>query len=391
MKEQRSIIKTLAAPDISKAAGAISSIIAIAVGLIFGFFIMLISDPQQAWAGFKMILTGGLSSGKDFGNVLYYATPIIMTGLSVAFAFKTSLFNIGASGQFIMGAYGAVLVGVKLSSLGQIQWFVALLAAMVFGAVWAILPGVLKAFFNVNEVISCIMLNYIGMYTVNMLVKETVFHQYTNRSLPVAETANIPKMGLDKLFPESMVGGGIIVAIIVAIIMAIILNKTTFGYELKACGINRSAARYAGINEKKSIILAMVFSGALAGIGGGLLYLSGTGIYITVVDTMAPQGFDGISVALLGMSNPIGALFAGLFIAYITVGGSKMQLVGFVPEIISIITAIIIYCAAFSLMIRNFFVDRRMRKLNKQDEEESVKKETLKSPPEGDSKGGGNV
>lgn len=386
MKDQRSIIKVLAAPDISKASGAISSAAAIGFGLLFGFLIMLISDPQQAWAGFKMILTGGLSTPKDFGNVLYYATPIVMTGLSVAFAFKTNLFNIGASGQFIMGAYGAVLVGVKLSSLGQIQWFVALLAAMVFGALWAVLPGVLNAFFNVNIVISCIMLNYIGMYTVNMLVKETVFHQYTNRSLPVAETANIPKMGMDKLFPESMVGGGIIVAIVVAIIIAIILNKTTLGYELKACGFNRDAAKYAGINEKKNIILAMVIAGALAGIGGGLLYLSGTGIYISVVDTLAPQGFDGISVALLGMSNPIGALFAGIFIAYITVGGLQMQLVGFVPEIINIITAVIIYCAAFSLMIRNFIADRRTRRLNRQTENES--KEILKSPPQGEPKGG---
>ena len=386
MKNQKSVIKVLAAPDLSKASGAISSVIAISVGLLFGFLIMIISDPQQAWAGFKLILSGGLDTRKDFGNVLYYATPIIMTGLSVAFAFKTSLFNIGASGQFIMGAYGAVLVGVKMTQLGSAQWAVALLAAMLFGAIWGILPGVLKAFFNVNEVISCIMLNYIGMYTVNMLVKETVYHQFTNRSMPVAATANIPKMGLDKLFPEAMVGGGIIIAIVVAIIMAIILNKTTFGYELKACGINRSAAKYAGINEKKSIILAMIISGALAGIGGGLMYLSGTGIYITVVDTLASQGFEGISVALLGMSNPIGALFAGLFIAYITVGGTKMQLVGFVPEIISIIIAAIIYCAAFSLMIRNFFAERRMRKLNKQTDE--IKNET---PPDSVSKGGDSV
>jgi len=290
-----------------------------------------------------------------------------------------------------MGAYGAVLVGVKLSSLGRIQWIAALLAAMVLGALWAVLPGVLNAFFNVNVVISCIMLNYIGMYTVNMLVKETVFHQYTNRSLPVAETANIPKMGMDVLFPESMVGGGILVAVIVAIIIAVILNKTTFGYELKACGFNRDAAKYAGINEKKNIILAMIIAGALAGIGGGLLYLSGTGIYIYVADTLAPQGFDGISVALLGMSNPIGALFAGLFIAYITVGGLQMQLVGFVPEIINIITAVIIYCAAFSLMIRNFIADLRTRKLNRPPEKEEKENEALKSPPAGDLNGGGNL
>lgn len=345
-----------------KYAGPLSSVGAIVVGLLFGLLILLISNASRAGQGFLWILTGSLSSAKDIGNVLYYATPIILTGLSVAFAFRTSLFNIGASGQFIMGAYGAVLVGVNLTALGSFHWIVALLASAVFGAVWALIPGILKAYRNVNEVISCIMFNYIGMYLTNWFVKATVYHQLTNRSLPVAETANIPKMGLDLLFPNSSANGGILLAILIAIVLYIVLNKTTFGFELKACGFNRNASRYAGINEKKNIILAMVIAGALAGLGGGLLYLAGSGKYIHVEDILPAEGFQGISVALLGMSHPIGALFAGLFIAYISVGGSYMQLSGFVPEIIDIITASIIYFAAFALIFRNVLQRIRSKK-----------------------------
>jgi simple sugar transport system permease protein len=349
-------------PDLTRVAGPISSIGAIVVGLIIGLIILLIANPSKALEGFGWIIGGSLQSPKDIGNVLYYATPIIMTGLSVAFAFRTSLFNIGASGQFIMGAVGAVIVGVHGKFLGSFQWVAALLASMVFGALWALIPGILKAFYNVNEVISFIMTNYIGMYLANILVRETVYHKLTNRSLPVAATANIPKMGMDKLFPESMANGGFIIAVLIAILVYILLNKTTFGFELKACGFNKDASRYAGINAKKNIVLSLLIAGALAGIGGGLLYLAGSGKYIYVEDVLAAEGFTGISVALLGMSHPIGTLFAGLFIAYITVGGSYMQLAGFVPEIIDIITATIIYFAAFALILRSVLQRFRFRK-----------------------------
>ncbi|MGI6577116.1 MAG: ABC transporter permease [Eubacteriales bacterium] len=363
-KENRKNIdkRSFAVKFTDKLSGPLSSVIAIFTGLLFGLIILLIANPSNAFSGFSWIMTGALSSSQDMGNIFYYATPIILTGLSVAFAFKTSLFNIGASGQFIVGAYGAVLVGVKLSSLGSVHWLVALVVSAIFGAIWALIPGILKAYRNVNEVISSIMFNYIGMYLVNYLVRETVYHQLTNRSLPVAQTANVPSMGLDKLFPGSKINGGILIAIIVGILLYIILNRTTFGYELKACGLNRHASRYAGINEKKCIVLSMVIAGALSGLGGGLLYLAGTGKYIYVQDLLAPEGFSGISVALLGMSHPIGVLFAGLFIGYITVGGSYMQLSGFKPEIIDIITAAIIYFAAFSLLFRSILERIRFKK-----------------------------
>ncbi len=348
---------------IAGAAGPFSSIVAIVIGLLVGFIVLIISNPANAFFGIGKILGGGLGSSTDFGNVLYFATPIIMTGLSVSFAFRTNLFNIGASGQFIMGALGAVFVGVYGTGLGSFQWIAALLAAMLMGALWAVIPGLLQAYRNVNIVISCIMTNYIGTYFVNMTVRSYLLNTMAgDRALGVAETANIPKFGLDKLFPGSMVGGGIIIAIILAVVIHIILSKTTFGFELKACGFNRYASRYAGINEKRCIVLSMVISGALAGIGGGLMYLAGSGKYILIEDVIAPEGFTGISVALLGMSHPIGTLFAGLFIGYIIQGGNQMQLAGYVPEIVDIITAVIIYFAAFALVLRSVLQRIRMKR-----------------------------
>lgn len=344
-----------------------SSILAIMCGLLFGFIILLASNPAQAVGGFMMVLQGGFTDGiQGIGQMLYLATPIIMTGLSVGFAFKTGLFNIGASGQFTAGAFAAVFVGVKFTFLPSgIHCLAALLAALLAGALWGFVPGFLKAFFNVNEVISSIMMNYIGMYLVNMLIQNTVYDQVKNQSLPVAAGANLPKAGLDRLFPGTSINIGILIAILFVILMYIILNKTTFGYELKACGKNPDASKYAGINEKRNIILSMVIAGALAGMGGALLYLANSGKYIQVLDVIAPEGFSGISVALLGLSNPVGILFAGLFIAHITVGGYNMQLFDFVPEVIDIIISAIIYCGALSLLFRTVIHKLRMRRLKR--------------------------
>ena len=288
------------------------------------------------------------------GQVFYYSTTIILTGLSVGFAFKTGLFNIGASGQFIVGGFGAVYVGVMCENLGSMHWIVALVAGICMGAIWGAVPGLLKAFFNVNEVISAIMMNYIGMYAVNWFVKsyKPIFNNLRNESKPVLSSANIPKMGLDKIFPESSINGGFIIAVLAVILVYIVLEKTTFGYELKAVGYNRDASRYAGINEKKSIILSMVIAGAIAGLAGACLYLAGTGKHIEIVDVIADEGFTGISVALLGLCHPIGILFSGIFIAYLTAGGFYLQLFEFSTEIIDIIVAIIIYFSAFALIVR---------------------------------------
>jgi general nucleoside transport system permease protein len=342
-----------------------SSFMAVVVGMLFGLVILFLSNPSQALDGFAAICFSPIINGlKQIGQVFYYATPLIMTGLSVGFAFKTGLFNIGASGQFTFGAYGAIMVGVYGGALGGLHWVVALLAATLLGALWAAIPGLLKAYANVHEVISSIMMNYIGMYLVNYLIVKTCFNSLKNQSMAVLPSAYVPKMGLDQLFPGSHANGGFIIAIACAILLYIVLNKTTFGYELKAVGYNREASRYAGINEKVGIVYSMIIAGALSGLGGGLLYLAGSGKNLSVVDELAAEGFNGISVALLGLSHPLGVLAAGIFLGYITVGGFNMQLYDFVPEIVDIITAAIIYFAAFALILKGFINNQRSRRIN---------------------------
>jgi len=341
----------------------LSSLIAILIGLIFGIVVLAISNPQQALNGIRTLLLGGFTAGgiKGLGNVLYYAMPIIMTGLGVGFAFQTSLFNIGGSGQFIVGAYCALLVAIRCDFPGPLGWIAPLIAGMIGGALWALLPGLLRAYLDVNIVIATIMMNYIGMYLVNFLVKNTIYDSLKNQSLPVPKGNTLPSAGLDKLFSSSMANIGIFIAIIMAVVIYILLNKTTFGYEIKACGRNRDASRYAGINEKRNIILSMMISGALVGLGGALMYLSDAGKHIKVVDVIASEGFDGIAVALLAMNNPLGIIFSAIFIAYLQVSGFYMQTYRFTSEIVDVIISVIIYFSAFSLIIKQMIDKYRLR------------------------------
>ena len=333
---------------------ALASVMAIIIGMLVGLAILLISNPGRAVPGFVAIATGGLNNPKNMGQVLYYATPIIMTGLSVGFAKKTGLFNIGASGQYIMGAFAAVYVGVRWTFLpAGIHCLVAIMAAALMGALWGCVPGLLKAYCNINEVIACIMMNYIGMSTANLLVRRLVFDRAKNQSLQPVASAILPKLGFDKIFVDggapSSANVGFVIAAVLGVVVWVILEKTKLGFELKACGYNRDAAKYAGINDKKNILLAMVFAGGLSGIGGALSYLSGSGSGIPVLDVLAAEGFNGIPVALLGMSNPIAIIFTGTFMAYLTQGGLSMQSFGFPTQIVDIISSVIIYFAAFAL------------------------------------------
>ena len=214
-----------------------------------------------------------------------------------------------------------------------------------------------------------------------MLVKLFIYDSNKSLSMNCLESADLPKWGLDNIFCNvtgnykdiSTVNGGIIIAIFVAILIYIVLNKTIFGYELKACGFNSSASRYAGINEKRNIVLSMVISGALAGLGGGLLYLSGAnGRHIKVVDVLAVEGFNGIPVALLGLSNPIGIIFSAIFISYLTLGGNYLQTLNFMPEVIDIIIACIIYFSAFALFFRSI-LPRILKKKDSKKEKHSEK------------------
>ncbi|MDR1913696.1 MAG: ABC transporter permease [Clostridiales bacterium] len=354
--------------NVDNTSNILSSITAIVIGLLAGLVVLLFSSPANALGGFGAILTGGLANRVGIGQTLYLATPIMMTGLSVAFANRTGLFNIGASGQFTAGAFAAIFVGVHGTFLpGALHWIVALLAATAAGAIWGSAPGFLKAYRNVNEVISCIMMNYISVYLVNFLIVETqTVNTLTNQTKRVAASAVLPKLGLDILFKDgaivSSANGGIFIALLMSVIVYIVLEKTKFGFELKACGFNREAACYAGVDERRSIMLSMLIAGAASGLGGGLLYLAGSGNGIDVVDVLTSYGFDGIPVALLALNNPIAVIFSSLFIGYLKVGGTNMQLFNFAPQVIEIIVAIIIYFSAFALILKGLFTQLTNRR-----------------------------
>lgn len=338
----------------------LAALLCILIGLAVGFIVLLIINPEHAWAeGFIRILKGGFYDAPyGVGKELANAAPLIMTGLSVAFAFKTGLFNIGAAGQYTLGAYGALYCAIML----KMPWYVCLLAATLLGGIWGAIPGFFKAYFNINEVITAIMFNWIGLYLVNELVYQNgtgpMYDSRNTRTLNLAKNKEfaqciIPDLGLNKFFQTNSTTIAIFLAIIVAVIIWVVLNKTTFGYELKAVGLNKNAARYAGINEKKNVILSMAIAGALAGFGAGLYYLSNVAQWSPLNSTSLPaMGFNGIPVALLASSNPIGTVFSALFISHISVGGSFLSTKYFPAEISDLISGIIIYLCAFSMLFR---------------------------------------
>ena len=356
-KAKQSIGSRLASSDgfISVAA----SIICIALGLALGLVALAIINVEHAWHdGLMVIIQSGIKSPRNMGTVLANAAPLIMTGLSVGFAFKTGLFNIGAAGQYTLGAFGALYCAIVL----QLPWYLCLLAAMLFGAIWGAIPGFFKAYLNINEVISAIMFNWIGLYMVNDIMygkgQSAMYDLSTAKTYSlrkVAQGSMIPSCGMSAHFGRlQSVTIAIFIAIFFAIVIYVVLQKTTFGYELKACGFNKHAAQYAGINDKRNIVLSMTIAGALAGVGAGLYYLSTVAEWNPQVSTALPaMGFNGISAALLAASNPIGTIFSSLFISYITVGGTKLSTQYYTKEIADVITALIIYLCAFSLLFKS--------------------------------------
>jgi len=334
----------------------ISSLVAIVAGLLLGLALLFGFNPAKAMYGFRNMMLTGVTSLEKLGKVFYTAAPLLMTGLAVGFAFKTGLFNIGASGQFTMGAFFALVGAIQF----RLPWWACMLLAIIGGAIWGSIPGIFKAFFNVNEVISAIMFNWIGLFVVNMSIANMPMmlgtawgESVANRTGKLAKAnvdAIVPKLGLDNLMKSSYVNAGILIAIVCAVVIWVILNKTTLGYELKACGYNRDASQYAGINAKRNIVLAMTISGALAGLGGAIYFLSGS-VQYTLDKVLQPMGFNGIPVALLGVSHPLATIFSALFVSYLQVGGDAMQ-PEFTKEIIDIIIAAIIYMSAFALLMQ---------------------------------------
>ncbi len=383
----------------------LASLISILIGLGVGAVVIVIvglAKPnigiQGVWDGVRLILAGILSTGREagkltwgynpqsLGNMLFRATPLILTGLSVALANKTGLFNIGAPGQYLMGTMATLMIALGIphgTMPGWIVWLLAFLGGMLAGAIWGAIPGILKAFLNINEVLACIMTNWLAANIVtwgfdvssfkNMVEGTKTGYVYkTTYGLTLVDGVwtyvdgngvSTPKMGLDFLFPGSQVNGGILIAILLAIGTYILLNKTTLGYELKACGSNRHAARYAGISDKRNIVLSMAIAGALAAAGASLYWLSGnTEFYWTTYQSLPDAGFNGIPVALLAVNNPIGVLFTGVFMAMLDIVGQNLTgLTAYNEYITDVIIAVIVYLSAFSLVIRMWLAGRKKK------------------------------
>lgn len=386
----------------------IATIISIIIGLLVGSILILLVglideklSLSAAWDGIRLVFGGIFSTGRDavgaltwgynatnLGNMLFRATPLIMTGLSVAVAFKTGLFNIGAPGQYLISTCVTLMIalGIPAGSLpGWMIWLLAFLGGMLSGAVWGAIPGMVKAFLNINEVLACIMTNWIAANIVTWVFDGSKFRNViegtktgyiykTTYGLTqvdgvwtYVEGAGVAtsKMGLDKLFPNSQVNGGIIIAIVIAIIVYILMSKTTLGYELKACGSNRHAACYAGIHDKRNIVLSMAIAGALAGAGAALYYLAGnTEFYWSTYQSLPGVGFNGIPVALLAANNPIAVIFTGLFMAMLDIAGLQLtNLTAYNEYITDVIIAVIVYLSAFSLLIKTLLSGRKKRKI----------------------------
>ena len=354
----------------------IASVICIIIGLLIGYVVLLIINPAGAAGAIVAILKNfmyypsAVKATQYFGSTLVKACPLLLCSLSVLFAYKVGLFNIGAAGQYVAGA-GACLyfaLGFKM------PWYVCVLAAIVVAAALAAVSGILKAYCNVNEVISCIMLNWISLYVVNMLLS-TVKDPSSPYSLALGSTnaaAALPTLGLEKLFANNKyVSIALPLSVIVAILVWILLEKTKLGYELKATGLNKQAAKYCGMKEKYNIILTMVIAGALAGLGASFYYLTGVEQWAVTQTSVPGMGFNGIAAAFLGGLHPIGAIFSSYFIQHITSGGAYVDKSMYCSQISDFISALIIYLCGFVF----FFKLWMNRMLDKRDEKRAMKEE----------------
>ena len=378
----------------------LASLLSIFIGLTVGAIVVAIIGMTKdtittngMWDGIRLIYAGILCTGRDaagqltwgfnpaaLGNMLFRATPLIMTGLSVAVANKTGLFNIGAPGQYLMGTMATLMIalGIPAGTLpGWLLWLVAFFGGVVAGALWGCIPGLLKAFLNIKEVLACIMTNWLAANIVtwsfdvsnfkNMVEGTKTGYVYkTTYGLTQVDGAwtyvegngvATAKLGLNKIFAGSQINAGILVAILFAIAMYILINKTTLGYELKACGSNRHAARYAGINDKRNIVLSMAIAGSLAGGGAALYWLSGnTEFFWSTYQALPAVGFNGIPVALLAVNNPIAVIFSGMFMAMLDIVGQNLTgFTAYNEYITDVIIAVIVYLSAFSLVIQMWF------------------------------------
>ncbi|MGN0970414.1 MAG: ABC transporter permease [Aristaeellaceae bacterium] len=355
----------------------LASLICILLGLLIGYIALLLINPAGAWDAIVVIVknfwkySAQSAQLKYLGNTLVKAAPLLMCSLSVLFAYKVGLFNIGAAGQYVAGAGAALYCALGL----HMPWYVCMLAGALAGALLGCLSGMLKAYRNVNEVISCIMLNWISLYLVNSLlttVKDPT-SPYTLNLAVANPGALIPSLGLEKLFTNNKyVTIAIPLAVIITVLIWVLLEKTKLGYELKATGLNKNAAKYCGMREKYNIILTMGIAGALAGIGASMYFLSGFEEWSCTQSSVPAMGFNGIAAAFLGGLNPIGAIFSSFFIQHITNGGAYVDKTMYCSQISDFISAVIIYLCGFVLFFKhcmNRFMDRREEKALRKEEQ----------------------
>lgn len=350
-------------------------------GLLIGFIILLCIKPSNALEGMAstlknfFIFSTGETRLRYFGSTLAKTAPLIVMSLSILFGCKCGLFNIGASGQYTIAFVVILFAGI----VGNLPWYLVMLLAMLAGAAYATITGLLKAFFNVSEVISGIMLNWIALYFANGILSgnEKVWNESMGESFKITQgsPAFLPNIGLDKLFSgNSIVGIGIIFALLAAIIVFIVLRKTTFGYEIQAIGLNPDASSYAGMNKVKSTIISTAVCGALAGLAASLNAQNGFTSW-QLSSTVVSVGFDGISSAFLGGLNPLGAVFSSYFITHITDGGSVITDLGYAPQVANIMTASIIYLSGFVAFIKQYIGERDLVREQKLLSRENCRKE----------------
>lgn len=337
----------------------VTPVIALLLGIIVGMIIMLVSGYNPI-AALTALWEGAFGNSYYIGEVVRQVTPYILAGLAVAFAFRVGLFNIGVEGQFIVGWLASVWVGLAFHLPKIIHLPLAIIAAIVAGAAWAYIPGLLKARFRVHEVIVTIMMNYIALHVTNYFIQNVITNN-KDRTPNIPDSVSLASPWLQSLTQYSRLHWGIILAIVCCFIMWFLLEKTTRGFELRAVGYNQHAAQYAGMSVNKNIILSMVISGAFAGLAGAMEGL-GTFGYIAIKSSFTGVGFDGIAVAFLGGNTALGVFFSAILFGALKVGALNMPLTSGVPnELVDIIIALIVFFVASSYIIR-LFLDRISKK-----------------------------
>ena len=330
-------------------------LLSILLGFLVGAVFLAIMGLSAGAAYGRLI--NSVTSLKGFSYVIVYSVPYIVAGLSVAFSFKTGVFNIGAEGQFVVGSMAAACTGILAGNLPKpVLIPLCFIAAMAAGAVWGVIVGFLKTRWGINEVLSMIMFNWIAFYLSNFIAGIPAIHSDGTAEATKNISANA-SMLFSKEFIKSVglcptANWGILVAIVMTVLVWFVIEKTTLGFELKAVGSNKFAAEYAGINVNGSILTALAISGALAGLAGSL-QLMGMGSRISVFSSQEGFGFAGIVVALIGCSNPFGVLIAGIFYGALMFGGSKLNLVGAPTQLINVIVGTVVFFIAISVIFEN--------------------------------------